>query len=59
MMDRKKTSVRPAANEPGTIQQQMDIIAIAIAMADGTEFTRREFWEEARKQILPHARGDQ
>lgn len=58
-MKPKKTTVKPAANEPGTLGEQFLIIITALAMAEGGAFTRRDFWDEARKEVLEHARENQ
>ena len=48
---------RPAANEPGTIAQQLAAIEVAIYLGDRRKTDARREWSDARKLVIPHARS--
>jgi hypothetical protein len=47
--------VRPAPNEPGTLQQQLMLIAVAIYLGEKRGTNSRLEWQDARRLVIPHA----
>lgn len=51
---------KPAANEPGTLGEQLAIVFLSLYLGKKRRKTRTEVWQDARRLVLKHARtGEQ
>lgn len=48
---------KPTPDQPGTWAQQLATIEVAIYLGDRRQTDARREWSDARKLVLPHARG--
>lgn len=48
---------KPAWNEPGTLGEQLEIVLVALRLAEELGCSPREVWQMAREQVLRHAGG--
>ncbi|MEX1027542.1 MAG: hypothetical protein WD049_05980 [Candidatus Paceibacterota bacterium] len=48
---------RPAPNEVGTFEEQMDAARLAMDLGDAKATNARIEWAEARRRTMAHARG--
>ena len=50
--------VTPDPDQPGTLLQQLDAIALSIALGEQTGTSAAQQWQRARQAVIPHARGE-
>lgn len=49
---------RPAANEPGTLGEQLAVAFLAIYLGKRRRTNSRQEWQDARALVLRHARPE-